>query len=364
MISFASPAREHVALADAIEGAVLRVLRSGCYVLGQEVACFEQELAGYTGAAHAVAVSSGSDALVCALLAVGVGPGDDVIVPAFGFVAAPEAVVRVGARPVFVDIDPVHLAPDPDSVRDARASRTRAVLVMHLFGQATELTRLRDACGDLPVIEDAAQAIGTRWAQRHVGTVGEVGTLSFFPAKSLGAAGDGGALLTQREDLARRARRACAHGAERGYEWVAHGGNYRLDALQAAILRVKLAALEPRLARRRAIGCRLCATARACGAQPFDGAGACAPTFAPLALRVAERDRTVQALRARGIDARVQYPHTLPGSQAFVSANNQARFPHALRASRELLSLPCNPELHDEEVERIDQALVEVLQHA
>jgi dTDP-4-amino-4,6-dideoxygalactose transaminase len=341
------------------------VLRSGAYILGKEVASFEERLASFAGARHAIGVSSGTDALTCALLALDVGRGDEVLVPAFGFVSAAEAVVRVGAEPVFVDIEAQTLGPDPAAVREARTERTRALIVMHLFGQVLALHALRDALGrssteEISIIEDAAQAMGARFDGRHAGTMGALGTLSFFPAKAFGAAGDAGAVLTERDDLADAVKRARVHGAQGAYRWTSSGGNYRLDALQAAVLSEKLAALPARLERRRAIGARLAATARNAGVQVLDGERACAPTYAPLVLRVERRDAVLLALRERGVDARVHYPHSLPSSPAW-SRFARGAFPEAERATKSLVSIPSCPELTDDEVDRLELALREVL---
>ncbi|MBI5536626.1 MAG: DegT/DnrJ/EryC1/StrS family aminotransferase [Deltaproteobacteria bacterium] len=360
MISFASPSREHAASCEAIEAAALRVLRSGSYVLGSEVEQLEAELARATGSPFAIGVSSGTDALVCALHALQIGDGHEVIVPAFGFVAAPEAVIRVGARPVFVDLEPITLGPAPKAISNALSPRTRAVIVMHLFGQSVDLEPIRQAAGDAAIIEDAAQGIGTLHGGRQVGTLAELGTLSFFPAKSLGAAGDAGAVLTSSADLAARVRMARCHGAERAYRWEAPGGNYRLDALQAAILRVKLAAFPQRIQRRKQIGQRLAAVARSHGVEPLVGTPACEPTFAPFALRLKNRDPIAALMRERGIDVRTQYPLTLAACPAF-RAHARGAYPEADRATRELLSLPCHAELTDAEVDQLHSALEEAL---
>lgn len=360
MISFASPAREHSALREAIEAAAVRVLRSGSYVLGSEVEQFETELARDVGSPFAIGVSSGSDALVCALHALEIGEGHEVIVPAFGFVAAPEAILRTGARPVFVDVEPLTLGPDYRAISSAISPRTRAVVVMHLFGQSVDLEPIRSALGAIPIIEDAAQGIGTLHNGRQVGTLAELGTLSFFPAKSLGAAGDGGAVLTSNHELAARVRMARSHGSERAYRWEAPGGNYRLDALQAAILRVKLAAFPARIQRRRQIGQRLAAVARSHAVGALMGSSACTPTFAPFALRVNNRDRIAASMRERGIDVRIQYPVTLAACPAFKSFA-RGGYPEAERATRELLSLPCHAELTEPEVDQLESALEEAL---
>jgi len=360
-ITFAYPSREHEALREELERAVTRVLRSGSYVLGPDVQAFEQAFSAYTGSPHTVAVSSGTDALVCALIALDIGPGHEVIVPAFGFVAAAEAIVRVGATPVFVDIEPHTLGPDPEGCRNALSDRTRAVIVMHLFGQSVDLASLREVTRELPIVEDAAQAIGTRLGDRQVGTIERVGTFSFFPAKSLGAAGDAGAVTTADPELAQRVRHARAHGASRAYVWDGPGGNYRMDSVQAAVLTVKLAALDARLLRRKQIGQRLHDVARAHDIPVLSGGTTCEPTYAPFVLRLTARDDMLERLRARGVDARVHYPTTLCDAPVYRSLAGPGPWPEAHRATRELLSLPCSPELSDDEVERLVDALTEVL---
>jgi dTDP-4-amino-4,6-dideoxygalactose transaminase len=360
MISFARPDREYEALRGAIDEAVARVLRSGQSILGDEVASFERELARFVGAGFAVGVSSGTDALVSALHALSVGPGDEVLLGAFGFVAAPEAVVRVGAVPVFVDITPDTLALDPEALARARTERTRAVISVDLFGVVHDLDPVRRAVPGLPVVEDAAQALGSELRAKAAGTHGDIGIFSFFPTKALGAAGDAGACITNDAELADRIAKIRVHGASSGYAWEVRGGNYRLDAIQAAILSVKLQDLPRRLARRRATGQRLVEVIRRQGAVPVVGLEACTPTLGPLALRVGapRRAEVLGHLRERGIDARVHYPTPLPEAPAFAS---NGEFPEAARASRELVSLPCHAELTDAEICRIEDALAAAL---
>jgi dTDP-4-amino-4,6-dideoxygalactose transaminase len=387
-IGFARPDREHAALAERLEGAAVRVLRSGRYVLGEEVLAFERELASFVGVPFALGMSSGTDALVAALYALGVGPGDQVIVGAFGFVAAAEAVVRVGAEPVFADVLPRSLGLDPARAAEARGERTRAAISVDLFGVVHPIDPLRKALGpDVRLLQDSAQAFGASSpaegasAASMAGVDGDIGCFSFFPSKSLGAAGDGGACVTGDRELADRVRRARAHGASGSYIWSAPGGNYRLDELQAALLRVKLEALPARLSRRRSIGDRLAQIAIERGAEvvtheaPLSGtecsgsASDAAPPsalrgYCPLAIRVPSGARAdvLSELRRAGVDARVHYPTTLPESPAFARfAPRGARFPEAERACRELISIPCHPELTDTEVERLGYALEKAL---
>jgi len=361
-LGFARPDREYEALREPIDLAVGRVLRSGRLILGEEVERFERELASAVGAEHAVGMSNGTDALVSALHALGVAEGDEVIVAAFGFVAAAEAIVRVGATPVFVDIEPRDIGLSATAVKRAVSERTRALISVDLFGVAHDLSGLRAAAPGIPIVEDAAQALGASLAGRRAGTLGEIGTFSFFPSKSLGAAGDGGACVTADAELADRLSRIRVHGGG-AYAWEMRGGNYRLDALQAAVLSVKLAALPARLARRRAIGEGLVAVARRAGATAITGSAECEGIFAPLALRIEARRRhaVLTRLREAGVDARIHYPTTLAACAPFARYARNEAFPEAERATRELLSVPCHPELTDDEVDLLTGALARAL---
>jgi len=361
-IDFARPDREHEAIRDELEQAASRVLRSGRFILGEEVARFERAFADAVGAAHAVGVSSGTDALATALHALDVHQGDEVIVGAFGFVASPEAVLRTGARPVFVDVEPAALALDPRKVAAALTPRTRAVVSVDLFGVIHDLSPLRAAAPGVAIVEDAAQALGAKFGEASAGTLGDIGVYSFFPSKALGAAGDAGACVTKDEALALRMLQVRAHGAGKTHPWEIHGGNYRLDALQAALLGAKLAPWPSRLSRRKSIGARLVDAARRGGATPIVGSSRCEPCFAPLAIRVPEsrRNECLARLRERGIDARVHYPATLPASPPF-APYAASSFPEAERATRELVSIPCHPEMTDEEVVELEGALGSLL---
>ena len=358
-IDFARPDREHLAIHDALVEAAARVLRSGRSILGDEVRRFEEAFATSFGARFAVGVSSGTDGLATALYALDVGEGDEVIVGAFGFVAAPEAIARVGARPVFVDVDAGALALDTGAVARALSGRTRAIVTVDLFGVVHDLAPLRAAAPHLPLVEDAAQALGATFRGANAGTLGDIGVHSFFPGKALGAAGDAGACVTDDPALAARMTQVRVHGSSKTYSWEVRGGNHRLDALQAALLSVKLLHLPSRLARRQEIGARLVATAQRLGLAAIVGSSAGSPMFSPLALRTAggQRDAMVVRLRERGVDVRVHYPRTLPMCPPFAAYAEGASFPEAERATRELLSIPCHPEMTDEEVAYLESAL-------
>jgi dTDP-4-amino-4,6-dideoxygalactose transaminase len=353
-IDFARPDREHELIRTELEEAAGRVIRSGQSILGEEVLRFEQAFAKQVGVRHAVGVSNGTDALVTALHALGLGAGDAVIVAAFGFVAAAEAIVRVGARPVFVDVEPMALSIAPGALCEAKA-----IISVDLFGLVHDLAPLRASLPGVPIVEDAAQAMGSTFAGSTAGTLGDIGTFSFFPSKALGAAGDAGACVTNDGVLAASIARIRSHGVGKTYAWEIPGGNYRLDALQAAILEVKVTRLPARLARRRVIGKTLAAAARRGGAEPLTGSPDCDPVHAPLAIRVPNRRNEVLArLRERDIDARIHYPSILPDCPPFANYALGHSFPESKRATLELLSVPCHPELTDEEVEYLETAIV------
>jgi dTDP-4-amino-4,6-dideoxygalactose transaminase len=338
--------RPDASLAAELEAAATRVLRSGRYVLGPEVEAFEREVAQFLGVPHAVGVSSGTDALIVSLLSLGVGAGDEVIVPAFGFIATPEAIVRVGARPVFVDIEPRSFHLDPARVDAALTPRTKAIVVVHLFGRCVDLeplARLAAARG-LKVVEDAAQAIGARSGRGMAGAQADVAAFSFFPTKTLGALGDGGLVTTSDERLAARARSLRVHGISSHDEFAEIGGNFRLDALQAALLRVKLQRLPATLAERRAL------------AHIYASALADAPldlprlsdddTFNPYVVRVhGDRDALRARLSAAGIETAIYYPKSLTQQPAF--APWRVPTPEADRAAREVLALPLRADAID-----------------
>jgi len=255
VVPFVDLLTEHREIRDALDDAVRRVLDSSRFVLDEEVSAFEEEFATYCGVEHCVGVASGTDALALALRACGVGPGDEVVVPAFGFVATAFAVLAVGAAPVLVDVEDDSALLDVDRVAAALGERTRAVIAVHLYGRCMELADLGDLCAqhDLFLIEDAAQAHGARLRGRSAGAFGQAGCFSFYPSKNLGAAGDAGAVVTRDPELAARLRLFRNHGQRVKYRHTSFGTNSRLDEVQAAILRAKLPHLDRwNTARRRA----------------------------------------------------------------------------------------------------------------
>jgi dTDP-4-amino-4,6-dideoxygalactose transaminase len=350
-------AAAHVPLGDELQAAAARVLGSGRFILGPEVAAFERELAATLGVVEAVGISSGTDALLALLMAAGVGPGDEVVTTPYSFFATVEAIVRLGARPVFADVDAETLNIDPAVAQARIGSRTKAILVVHLFGRAADLGALGPACAaaGLPILEDAAQAIGAA----GVGA-GRGAALSFFPSKNLGGFGDGGAVLTDDRALAVQLRRIRNHGASEKLRHEQLGGNFRLDELQAALLRVKLPHLGRWTTERR----RLAAAYRGClrrlpiRVPPADAGGA----WNQFVVRVpAERRAALRRhLDDRGIATAVYYatPLHLQPALAFLG-HVLGDFPHAEQAARESLALPIFPGLADAGVERVAGALAD-----
>jgi dTDP-4-amino-4,6-dideoxygalactose transaminase len=349
----------HRRIQDEVEAAALRVLRSGVYVLGPEVAAFEAELAAYLGVAHVVACASGTDALLLALLALGLGPGDEVVVPAFDFQAAAEVVSLLSGVPRFADIDPATYTMDPRRFAEVIGPRTRAVIPTHLYGLPCDMKAIREIADDhgVVVVEDACQAIGSRYRGRRVGGLGDVGCLSFFPTKNLGACGDGGALTTDSAELGAALRRLRNHGARAKHVHDAIGANSRLDELQAAILRVKLSHVDGWIAKRRELEARYDAG--------LAGLGVTLPVRLPdrvgnahlYTIRAERRDALRAALAAEGIDTAVHYPLATPEQPVYASLRAADACPEAVRAAREVLSLPLFPEMDDSDVDRVVDAI-------
>lgn len=355
--------RQHESLRAELMAAAVRVLDSCRFVLGPEGQGLERELAELCGARHGVGTGSGTDALLLALKAVGVRPGDEVITSAFSFVASATTIVMAGATPVYVDIEPDTFNLDPARVERAITSRTRAILPVYLYGQVAQI----DALGDLArahglvIVADAAQAVGASYAGRPVAAWADATTLSFYPTKNLGACGDGGMVLTTRDDVAERVRLLRDHGAPRRYTHVELGGCSRLDELQAALLRVKLTRLAGWNERRRAI------------ARHYDTALAGLPLTLPAerpparhiyhqyTVRSTKREALAAALAGLGVGTSIHYPSTIPAQPLFSQPNADRDFPVATQAAAEVLCLPCFPELLDPEVDQVVDAIKRAL---
>ncbi|MDQ0771327.1 dTDP-4-amino-4,6-dideoxygalactose transaminase [Pseudarthrobacter defluvii] len=337
------------------------VLSSAAFIGGPAVSAFEEAYASFVGARHCVGVANGTDALELALRAGGVRPGGEVILPANTFIATAEAISRIGALPVPVDIDPAYLLIDPDAVAAAATSRTQAIVPVHLFGQTAFVERLipvANACGAV-VIEDAAQSQGATRFGKHAGTWGLAAGTSFYPGKNLGAAGDAGAVLTDNPAVAAQVRLLGAHGSSEKYRHEAVGFNSRLDTVQAVVLKAKLARLLSWNLRRRAAAERYAALlADVPGVQfPLEAPGN-VDVWHLYVVRVQHRDQVLAALHRAGIQAGIHYPVPVHMSGAYAGASSGS-FPVAEEAAGQILSLPLFPHITEQQQERVVEVLVE-----
>jgi len=351
-----------------IASAVESVFASGRFVLGPANEAFERALADFLGARHVVGMSSGTDALLAGLMALGVGPGDEVVTSPFSFFASAGVVARLNARPVFVDIDPVTFNLDPSRLEAALSPRTKAIQPVHLYGQTADMGPILEIARrrGVPVLEDACQAIGATYGGRAAGTLGAMGAYSFYPTKNLGAAGDAGAVATSDDATAALLKSLRLHGSSATYFHDRVGGNFRLDAVQAAVLNAKLPRLAAWNERRRTVARRyaelMAAAARAERiVLPAEVPGR-RHTYHQYVVRVADRDGVKRRLAERGVASAVFYPVPLHLQTCFAGlGGREGDFPQAERAAKEVLALPIFPELTDAEVERVAEALVESL---
>lgn len=355
---------QYRAIKDEIDAAVFSVLESGRFILGPQVSAFEGEVADYLGVKHAVGVASGTDALLIALRALGVGAGDEVIVPAYSFFATAGAVLSVGARPVFVDVQPGTYLMDVAQIEAVITPRSKAILPVHLYGQPADMDEILSLAQKhhLAVIEDNAQAFGAEYKGKKTGAIGEIGCLSFFPSKNLGGYGDGGMVTTNDDRLAEQARMLRTHGWKKKYYPEMLGYNSRLDELQAAVLRVKLRHIEAWNRRRREIAA---AYNRLLADLPVG-----LPVEAPdrthiyhlYVISFSQRDELQQQLREAGIASEVYYPQPLHLAEPCRGLGYRPdQFPVAERSSKELLALPIYPEMgpsHLDEISHFMQAVV------
>ncbi len=360
--------RQHQPLLDEITAAVGRVCQSGAFVLGPEVKNLEQAVAAYCQVKHAVGCASGSDALLLALMAYNVGPGDEVIMPSFTFFATASAATRLGARPVFADIDPLSFNIDPSPVSRLITPATKVILPVHLFGQCAamdEINRLAETA-HAPVIEDAAQSIGAEWQGRRAGSMGAIGCFSFYPTKNLGGAGDGGMLTTNSDELADRLRLLRQHGMNPRYYHKLVGINSRLDSFQAAVLNVKLPHLDRWTALRQANAARYDELFSQTGLDRVlslpQAPANCRHVWNQYVIRVpgGRRDTLREFLTKAKIGTEIYYPLGLHDQQCFGYLGYKAGdLPETDRAAREVLALPIFPELRAEEQQLVVARIAE-----
>ena len=346
-----------------IAARVAEIFSTGRFIMGAANEEFEKRLAEEIGVRHALGVSSGTDALLVALMALGVGPGDEVVTTPFSFFASAGVIARLGARPVFADIEPTTFNMDPDRLAEAISPRTKVVMPVHLYGQPADMDPILEVSAPIPVLEDACQAIGSAYRGRNVGTIGKLAAFSFYPTKNLGAAGDAGAVTTGDDEIAGLLANLRLHGETERYRHARVGGNFRLDSLQAAVLTAKLPRLREWTARRIAI-------AEKYGEILFDAdlAGRVIVPFAApgrkhvfhqYVVRVRNRDQVRAKLAEAGIGTAVFYPIPLHLQECFADLGyREGAFPRSEQAAREVLALPMFPQLTDDEVARVAEAVL------
>jgi dTDP-4-amino-4,6-dideoxygalactose transaminase len=354
--------QQYLGLRDEVLSAVDRVFHSTQFVLGNETAAFEEEFAAYCGGRHGIAVNSGTSALHLALLAGGIGPGDEVITVPFTFVATTAAILYTGARPVFVDIDPVTYTMDPAQIEGAITPRTKAILPVHLFGHPADMDAICEVARrhHLLVIEDAAQAHGAEYKGRRCGSIGDLACFSFYPGKNLGAYGEGGIVVTNNPEFTRTIRMLRDWGAEKKYQHVMKGFNYRMEGVQGAILRIKLRYLEEWTEGRQKVAVQY--------SKSLEESGLTLPVKAPdvrhvyhiFSVMTARRAELMDALATRGVQTGIHYPHPVHLLPAYADLNGKpGDFPNAERMAAEELSLPMFPEMTLAQINEVSEAVLE-----
>ena len=358
MIPFVDLAAQQDRLRTEIEAGIARVLAHGKYILGPEVDELEERLAAFSGASHCITVANGTDALQIALMALGVGPGDEVITPGFSYIAAAEAVAILGAKVVYIDIDPVSYTLDPALIESAITPRTKAIIPVSLYGQPAEFDAINAVAArhGIPVVEDAAQSFGATYKGIRSCNLTTIATTSFFPSKPLGCYGDGGAIFTSDPELAKAMRQIARHGQEKRYVHVRVGMNSRLDTLQAAILLPKLAILDDELAARQSVADAYTAALSNHGIATPRIAAHSRSAWAQYTVRMSDRAQVQAALEATGVPTVVHYP--LPLNRQPAVSDPAAHLPHGDAAANEVLSLPMHPYLTPRDIDRIANALL------
>ncbi len=355
---------QYATIRDQVRGAIDRVLESQHFILGPEVEALEREVAAYSQCQFGIGVSSGTDALLAVLMAIDLQPGDEVITTPYTFFATAGSIARLGARPVFVDIDPLTYNIHPAGIEAAITERTRAIMPVHLFGQMADMDPIMEIAGrhHLYVIEDAAQAIGAEYKGRRAGSIGHLGCFSFFPSKNLGGFGDGGMVVTNDAELADKVRLLRGHGARPKYVHKVVGGNFRLDALQAAVLRVKLKYLDEWTAARRRNAERYRQLFAAAGVPvglPHD-AGYGRHIYNQFVIRSGRRDALLAYLKAQQVGTEIYYPVPLHLQECFAGLGYRAGdLPASEQAAQETLALPIYPELTDAVLATVVRAIAE-----
>jgi dTDP-4-amino-4,6-dideoxygalactose transaminase len=367
VIPFVDLKAQYVSIKDEVNAAIQGVLDSCEFTLGSEVAKFEQEFAAYCHAKHAIGVNTGTSALHLALLAAGVGPGDEVITIPFTFVATVAAIYYTGAKTVFVDIDPHSFTMDANAVEAAITKQTKAIIPVHLYGQPADMDPILGIARQrgLVVIEDACQAHGAEYKGRRVGSLGHMGCFSFYPGKNLGAYGEGGMVVTDNVEYTRTIRMLRDWGAEKRYQHVLKGYNYRMEGLQGAVLRVKLRHLESWTQARRGIAARYDRLLAKSGIATPEAMPYARHVYHIYAVRTSHRQAWQEGLQAEDIHTGIHYPipvHLLP---AYADLGYKAgQFPNSERAAKEVLSLPMYGELKEEQCDEVARVVRDLHQLA
>jgi len=360
MIPFVDLKAQYAGIKDEVNVAIQGILESCQFTLGSEVAAFEEEFATYCQAQYGIGVNTGTSALHLALLAAGIGPGDEVITVPFTFVATVAAIYYTGATPVFVDINPRTFTIDVKAIESAITERTKAILPVHLYGQPADMDPILEIAKrhNLIVIEDAAQAHGAEYKGKRVGSIGDMGCFSFYPGKNLGAYGEGGMVVTSNAEYTRTIRMLRDWGAEQKYHHVLKGYNFRLEGIQGAVLRVKLRHLEKWTEARRAAAAHYDELLSDSGVQTPEAMAYARHVYHVYAIRTQQRSEWQQALQAKGIQTGIHYPipvHLLP---AYADLGySKGDFPHAEQAANEVLSLPMFAELSRAQCQEVCEAL-------
>lgn len=349
--------RQYLSIKDELDEAVLQVVSSQQFILGSRVEACEAKIAEYVKTPYACGVSSGTDALLLSLMAEGIGPGDEVITSTYTFFATAGSVVRTGARPVFVDIDPLTYNINPDLITEKITPKTKAIVPVHLYGQVADMDPILALARnhDLAVIEDAAQAIGARYRRHSAGSMGDYGCFSFFPTKNLGGFGDGGMVVSRSSEKMEKVRILRVHGGYPKYHHSVIGGNFRLDALQAAVISVKLRYLDAWSEKRRENAIRYECLFRSSGFA--DGKAITLPRvkeerhiFNQYVIRASRRDALMQYLKDKKIGCEIYYPIPLHLQECFRDLGyGQGDFPESEKAAQETLAIPVYPELTEEQ---------------
>ena len=359
MIPCANPKAQYLSYRDEINSAIQNVLDSGWYILGKEVERFEQEFASYNGVSYAVGVGSGTEALHIALRAIGIGPGDEVITTAHTAVATASAILLAGATPVFVDIDPDYFTMDPNQIESAITPKTKAIIPVHIYGQPCDMDTIIEIAHEynLKVIEDCAQAHGATYKGNRVGSMGDIGCFSFYPTKNLGAIGDGGAIITNDNSIARKIKLMREYGWEKRYVSSEEGWNSRLDELQAAILRIKLKNLDVDNNRRHKLANIYQNELNELPLQLPRVRNDSNHVFHLFVIKTDQRDKLMGHLRENGMQSTIQYPVPVHQQDFYIKTLGDYSLPVTEKSAGSILSLPMYPELDEADQKQVVDVL-------